>query len=132
MSSSSGDALTLSAELRHRIARTARSRIRAAHRPEIEQAAYLRILDEMAAARPSLLPELGPPVDEIARALDLLTPIDVGEPVRARVRGLAARIRTEAELARETKELAGLLATAPPSVAIAEIGARTARRAALR
>jgi glycosyltransferase involved in cell wall biosynthesis len=126
-----GRALTLSAELRHRIARTARAKIRAAHTPEIEQAAYLRIVDEMAAARPSLLPALGPPVDEIARALELLAPIDVGEPVRARLRSVAARVRTEAELARETKELAGLLATAPPSVAIAEIGARTAQRTTL-
>jgi hypothetical protein len=126
-----GRALTLSAELRHRIARTARAKIRAGHTPELERHAYLRVVDEMAATRASLLPTLGPPVDEIARALELLRPLDVGDPTQERLRAVAARVTSTPELARETKQLAGLLATAPPSVAITEIGARTASRPTL-
>jgi glycosyltransferase involved in cell wall biosynthesis len=121
-----GRALTLSAELRHRIARTAKARILSAHSPALERETYLRIVEEMATMRPSMLPPPGPAVDEVARTKDVARELRMPPSLLGSVGQMVERIGADASLGRTVKELAGLLATAPPSVAIAEVGRRLA------
>jgi glycosyltransferase involved in cell wall biosynthesis len=117
-------ALTLSADLRHRIARTAKARIGAAHSPSLERETYLRIVEEMADTRPSMLPPPGPAIDEIGRTKEVARALGMPPSLLGTIGETVAKIEADPELARTTKELAGLLATAPPSVAITEVGRR--------
>jgi glycosyltransferase involved in cell wall biosynthesis len=120
-----GRALTLSAELRHRIARTAKARIEEAHSPAVEKETYLRIASEMQdVGRPSTLPMPGPLVDEIGRTLETAKMLQMPAAVMLHLEALLTRIRSDAALLAMMKSLGGLLATAPPSVAIEEVGQR--------
>ncbi len=117
-------ALTLSADLRHRIARTARARIQTAHSPARERETYLRLVDELAGMRPSLLPPPGPQVDEVARTRELARRLGMSPALSSSLDLLVERVATDPELAAMVRSLAGFLATAPPSVAISEVALR--------
>ena len=123
-------ALVRSPELRSRIAATAAKRIARVHSPEGERDAYLALAEEMAGmGRPSALPPPTPPVDELAAVLDTATSLGIGASIRDALATLVTEIAGSPALAHATKQLAGVLGTAPPSVAIAQIRAHQPERA---
>jgi glycosyltransferase involved in cell wall biosynthesis len=115
-----GQALVQSEELGARLARTAQAQIEGRNTPAHERAAYLRIVTEMAA---SVAPAgaSDAPVDELDHTLSVAAQLGFSDATRATLAGVVARVRSDDALAKATKERAGLLATAPPAVAIAAL-----------
>lgn len=115
-------ALLSSPPLRRRIVRTAREVVRDRHGMARERNAYLEIVGELAPdARPSLLPPPAPAVDELDTVVPSAKRIGLGPPILDALDALVGRIRANPELKQTSHQLAGLLATAPPSVAIGSI-----------
>jgi glycosyltransferase involved in cell wall biosynthesis len=123
-------ALVGSPELRSRIAATAAKRIASVHSPEAERDAYLALVEDMAdMGRPSALPPPAPPVDELRAVLETATRLGIRAPIHDALAALVSEIAGSPPLGHATKQLAGFLGTAPPSVAIAEIRAHQPERA---
>ncbi len=116
-----GQALVRSRELGARLGRTAQAKIEAAHTPAHERASYLRIVAEMAAsiAPPAVAAEAT--VDELDHALAIARRLGFSAPTLVALGAAAERVRADEALARATKARCGLLATAPPAVAILAI-----------
>ncbi len=122
-------ALALSPELAGRLAQTAQVRAVSSHAPAREREAYVRITEEMGSRdRPSALPPPVAPADELAETLRSAERLGLSSDVRSALATLVGDVRASAELSRATRELSGLLGTAPPAVAIAEIARRDLSR----
>jgi glycosyltransferase involved in cell wall biosynthesis len=119
-----GRALVASGALRDRLTRTARSRVEELHSPERERAAYLRIIAETAPAIGSRELAPLPPVDELSAVAATGKRLGLNDAVLEGLHAMIVRLQTNSELAALTAQLAGVLATAPPSVAIAAVHER--------
>lgn len=115
-------ALLSSPSLRRRIVRTAREIVRDVHGTARERDAYLEIVEALGPeARPSLLPPPAPAVDELDTVVPSAERVGLDVPILEALGALVRRVRASPELDQTAHELAGLLATAPPSVAIGQI-----------
>jgi hypothetical protein len=121
-------ALHASRELKERLVRAARAYVESAHGVEREAQAYLGLAEGLAASRaaPASAPHASARTDELAAVGPLAARLGLAPAIGAALEALVARVRREPALAALRRELSGLLATAPPSVAMAAV-----RRAAL-
>jgi glycosyltransferase involved in cell wall biosynthesis len=115
-------ALTSSPSLRRRIVRTAAEVAHDTYGTARERAAYLDLVEELGPhARPSLLPPPAPAVDELDTVVASGARVGLDPAALDALSALVARVKDTPTLKSMTHELAGLLHTAPPSVAIAQI-----------
>lgn len=122
------NALVASGELRNRLARTAQQKAETTHSMDREREAYLAIASNLAElTRPSQVPA-ALPLDELTQALPAASRIALDAETTDALRALIAKIHEDPALKKTQRELSGLLGTAPPSVAIAEIRAAALER----
>lgn len=119
-------ALGASPELRARLARAAQRKIDAQHAPAVEREAYERIIRSLRAraeGSAQLDPHARAPSesDAIDAVLPAARELSLSDESVAAVEAMVQRIRRDADLSHSFHQLSGLLATAPPAVAIREI-----------
>jgi glycosyltransferase involved in cell wall biosynthesis len=112
--------LAASPELRQRLAATARSAAETTHDTARERDAYLQLVEGLkGAAKPAAA--AASPIDELEVAVPAGERLGLEAPLLDAVREMVKRIYADEALLQLKRELAGMLGTAPPSVAIAEI-----------